>query len=68
MTRAHANDILDAARNGADVPLWQITKALVVTGDLEPDYTSQTVAPVGSWERRDCKRMAHATPFDGLLA
>lgn len=36
MTLAEANAVLDAAREGADVPTWLISSALYVTGDLCP--------------------------------
>lgn len=34
MTRPEAHAILDAARAGADVPVWRIVEALVATGDV----------------------------------
>jgi len=34
MTRAEGNRLIERARCGADVPEWQITLALQVTGDL----------------------------------
>lgn len=41
MSRAHAHHILDAAREGLDVPAALIRRALVATGDLAPHHMAR---------------------------
>lgn len=44
MTREEAHRVLDAARDGEELPEWLISSALVVTGDLQPGRVQCTWA------------------------
>jgi len=44
MTRPQANNILDLRRAGQDMPESVVTRALELTGDIEPDVVREAVA------------------------
>ena len=64
-----AHELLDAARAGKEVPVWQIAAALELTGDLdEGDSSVQSWVSAGCWERVGAPLMARAGVWDGLLS
>jgi len=70
MTRAEAHELLNAARDGANVDKRIIAAALRVTGDMAAnDKALQVKRPAGTWERRHGFNalLSPATPFDGLM-
>lgn len=75
MTKAEANEILDAVRAGKRRPsVWMITRALQVTGDMggelrgAGDDVFQVYFPPGEWQATDHGQLsAPRGPFAGLI-
>lgn len=63
-----AHELLDRVRRGEFVPEWQITGALIMTGDVDENTLppQQIVVPAGAWERPHAPMMARASWLDPI--